>query len=97
MLLEQLSTDAEKWLQNNGYTKSTIYCNYVRFWNGLKKQLRPDTDYSFTGLSSYITNKFGRNLLVELPAELTLKEYRAYNAFRALDEFFNHEMIPGTL
>ena len=96
MLLEQLTINAEKWLQNAGYTKSTIYCNYVRFWNGLKKQLRPDTDYSLLGVFAYITSKFGRNLLIELPAELTLKEYRAYHAFRALDEFFNHEMIPGT-
>ncbi len=96
MLLEKLSTDAEKWLQINGYTESTIYCNYVRFWNGLKKQLGPDTDYTFIGLSSYIISKFGRNLLIEIPTELKSKEYRAYHALRALDEFFNHKMIHGT-
>lgn len=96
MVIEQLSTDAEKWLQNNGYTESTIYCNYVRFWNGFKKSLGLDTEYSLTGLDSYITSKFGRNLLIEKATKLILREYRAYHAFRALDEFFNHQRIPGT-
>ncbi len=96
MLLKQLTNDAEKRLQEKGYAPSTIYCNYVRFWNGLGKYFEPEREYSLDDVYTYITNRHGRNLLLELPTTMTLQEYRTYVAFRALDEFFHHGRIPGT-
>ena len=44
MNIKQLSEEASIWLKGHGYTKSTKYANYVRFWNGLVKSTNKNTD-----------------------------------------------------
>ncbi len=45
MEIKQLSEKAAIWLKDHGYTESTSYVNYVRFWNGLVKSTDKKTDF----------------------------------------------------
>ena len=59
MLLKQLTKDAETWLRCQGYTQSTIYHNFVRFWNRFCKEEGTDGVYSDTQLKDYVLRAFG--------------------------------------
>jgi len=96
MKAKELSEKAANWLANNQYTKSTIYIGYVRFWNGFVKSIAKDTDFSKKTLTDYIIGKYGRDLLIETPQTLPLKEYRVYRAFKSLEDFHEFGAISGT-
>lgn len=96
MLLLQLTKEAEAWLQKNGYTKSTIYHNFIRHWNKLRKTLGNDSEFSKRNTASYCMQLFGKNLMDEIPSSLSLKEYRISHALRSLAEFYESGSISGT-
>jgi integrase/recombinase XerD len=96
MLLAELTTSARQYLLNRGYTKTTIYHNYVWHWNSFSKTLDSNADYDIDLLVSYITQQYGKNLLLMTPEEMSHREYIRYVAFRALDRFFKTATIPGT-
>ena len=96
MKVKQLTEKAINWLENNQYTKSTIYINYVRFWNGLIKSISKDIDFSKKVSTNYIIGKYGGDILDKPPQTLPLKEYRVYRAFKALEEFNDSGIISGT-
>lgn len=96
MKIKQLLAEASGWLEDHGYTDSTKYINYVRFWNGLVKSTDKNTNFSEDISASYVTNKYGRDITGENPSILPPKEYRIYRAFRALEEFHSSGSISGT-
>ena len=96
MKVKQLSEEAANWLAKNQYTKSTIYINYVRFWNGLVKSSAKDADFTKRVIADYIIGKYGRDILNGSPQTLPVKEYRVYRAFKALEEFHDSGTISGT-
>ena len=96
MLLKQLTKDAEAWLQSQGYTKSTIYHNFVRFWNRFCKAQGTDDGYSENQLRNYALQAFGIDLGTACPSSLPLKHYRAFHAFKSLAEFASTKEITGT-
>lgn len=96
MKINQLLEEAHRWLIDHGYTKSTCYVNYVRFWNGLSKSTDTNTDFSEAISASYVTTKYACNILKENPSTLPPKEYRIYRAFKALEEFHSTGSISGT-
>lgn len=96
MLLKQLTKDAEEWLQNQGYTQSTIYHNFVRFWNRLSKLEGTDGVYSENQLKNYALQAFGIDLGTGYPSSLPLKDYRAFHAFKSLAEFARTKGMAGT-
>ncbi len=97
MLFLQLTKEAEAWLQKNGYTKSTIYHSFVRHWNKLRKNLGNDSEYSKQSMADYCIRLFGKNLMEEMPSDLSLKEYRISHALRSLVEFMSLVLFPGLL
>lgn len=96
MLLLQLTKEAEAWLQKNGYTKSTIYYNFVRHWNKLRETLGSDSEFNRRNTADYCMQLFGKNLMDEMPSGLSLKEYRISHALRSLVEFYESGSISGT-
>ena len=96
MLLKQLTKDAETWLRCQGYTQSTIYHNFVRFWNRFCKEEGTDGVYSDTQLKDYVLRAFGIDFGTACPSTLSLKEYRASHAFRSLAEFASTNAMAGT-
>ena len=96
MLLKQLTKDAETWLRCQGYTQSTIYHNFVRFWNRFCKEEGTDGVYSDTQLKDYVLRAFGIDFGTACPSTLSLKEYRAFHAFRSLAEFASTNAMAGT-
>ena len=96
MKIKQLLEEASNWLKDHGYTESTRYVNYVRFWNGLVKSIGKNTEFSEDILASYVTNKYGRNIMEENPSILPPKEYRVHRAFKTLEEFHSIGSISGT-
>ena len=96
MTIKQLREEATGWLQENGYTKSTIYVNYVRLWNGFEKAMDKGAVYAGAAADSYVTQRYGRDIMRENPSLLPLKENRIYRAFRALDDFYTSRSILGT-
>lgn len=96
MLLKQLTKDAEEWLQNQGYTQSTIYHNFVRFWNRLCKVEGTDGTYSEDQLRDHVLQVFGIDLGTGCPSSFPLKDYRAFHAFKLLAEFAGTKAMTGT-
>lgn len=96
MEIKQLSKKAAIWLKDHGYTESTSYVNYVRFWNGLVKSTDKNTEFSKFISATYVTNKYGRGIMEENPSLLPPKEYRVYRAFQALETFHSVGSISGT-
>lgn len=96
MLLKQLTKEAETWLQKQGYTQSTIYCNFVRFWNRLSKSEETESVYSENQLKIYVLKTFGIDIDTACPSSLPLKDYRVFHAFTSLAEFANTQGITGT-
>ena len=88
MLLKQLTKDAEAWLQSQGYTKSTIYHNFVRFWNRFCKAQGTNDGYSENRLRNYALQAFGIDLGTACPSSLPLKYYRAVS--------YTHLTLPTT-
>ncbi len=96
MLLTELTASAKQYLLNCGYTKNTIYHNYVWHWNSFSKTLNSNVEYDIDLLMDYITQQYGRNLLLMIPEEMSHREYIRYVAFRALNSFSKTGTIPGT-
>ena len=96
MKIKQLLEEASNWLIDHGYTESTRYVNYVRFWNGLVKSIDKNTEFSEDILASYVTNKYGRDIMKENPSILPPKEYHVHRAFKTLEEFHSIGSISGT-
>ena len=96
MNIKQLSEEASIWLKGRGYTESTKCVNYERFWNGLVKSTNENTDFSEDILDSYVTNKYGRDIMGENPSILPPRDYRIYRAFKAFKEFHSTGSISGT-
>lgn len=96
MLLKQLIKDAEAWLRCQSYTQSTIYHNFVRFWNRFYKAEGTDENYSENQLRNYTLQAFGIDLGTVCPSSLPLKDYRAFHAFRSLAEFASTKEMTGT-
>ena len=96
MKIKKLSEDAANWLKTRQYTESTVYINYVRFWNGLVKSAGDNTDFSRRISINYVIGKYDRDILSQDPQMLPPKEYRIYRAFRALEEFHDLGVISGT-
>jgi hypothetical protein len=94
--IEQLLKEASGWLKDHGYTKSTTYISYVRFWNGFAKSTGKDFHYSKAIADNYVTKKYSRDIMGENPSILPPKEYRVYRAFQALHEFHSTHSILGT-
>jgi len=83
-------------LKDQCFTDSTIYINYRRYWNGFLKSNDADAEFSSQIVSDYLIRKCGRNLLLEEPSALPLKEYRIRHAFQSLSYFYNFQSMPGT-
>lgn len=96
MQINRLSEEAAKWLEKNQYTPHTIYCNYVRFWNGLAKSVGEGAEFCNSIAEGYIASKYGRNISSVAPKALPSKEHRAHRAFKALEEFHDTGAISGT-
>lgn len=96
MLLTELTSSARQYLLNRGYTKTTVYHNYVWHWNSFLKALNDNVEYDIDLLANYITQQYGKNLLLMTPERMSHREYIRYVAFRALDSFSQTGMIPGT-
>ena len=96
MTIEQLLEEAFGWLKDHGYTQSTTYISYVRFWNGFVKSTSKDFQYSKTIADNYVSEKYGWDIMNENPSILPPKEYRVYRAFQALHEFHSTQSILGT-
>ena len=96
MTIKQLREEATGWLIERGYTESTIYVNYVRFWNGFEKSMDKSTVYLKEAADDYVTQKYGWDIMKENPSLLPLNESRIYRAFRALYDFYTSHNILGT-
>ena len=96
MLLKQLTSDAERWLHDHDYTESTIYHNYVRFWNKFCKEEGGDANYSYSLLTAFAASTLSIDMEKASPSALSLKDYRAYHALKSLDSFASAGTIPGT-
>ncbi len=78
------------------FTDSTIYINYRRYWNGFIKSTYFETVFNLQSINNYLIFKCDRNLLLEDPSVLPIKEYRIRHAFHSLIYFFNFQSMPGT-
>jgi len=96
MLLTELTASAKQYLLDRGYAKTTVNHNYVWHWNSFSKTLDSNARYDTDLLVGYITMRYGKNLLLMMPEEMSHREYIRYVAFRALDSFFKTGTIPGT-
>lgn len=96
MLLTELTASARQYLLNSGYTKTTVYHNYVWHWNSFSKTLNSNVEYDIDLLVGYITQQYSKNLLLMTPEEMSHREYIRYVAFRALDSFSKTGTILGT-
>jgi len=95
MQLKQLINSARQYLQDNGYTASTIYHNYVWHWNTFFKSVG-DFEYSYGLLTGYVICRFNRNLFQSAVSDMKRDEYRNYHALLALNSFYDEGVIPGT-
>ena len=95
MQLKQLIESAKQYLQDNGYTDSTIYHNYVWHWNSLLKNVG-DSLYSYSLMEGYICNRFDRNIFLAPISSLNRDEYRVYHALLELDHFHDDGVMTGT-
>lgn len=96
MLLTQLIESARRYLTDHGYTKSTVYHNYVWHWNSFSKTIATDAVYETSLLTDYLPQMYGKNLLLLTPEAMSHSEYIRFVAFRALDSFYKTGSIPGT-
>ena len=86
MKVALLIDSAKEWMNEKGFTKSTIYCNFIRFWNDFEKT-SSDTEYSYSSLEKYILSKYGSNILQVPTSSLAQKISRAAHALQSLDDF----------
>lgn len=92
--ITEITDSACRCLKDQSFTDSTIYINYRRYWNDFLKSTDADAEFGFQIVSDYLILKHGRNLLLEKPSELPLKEYRVRHAFQSLSYFYNFQSIP---
>lgn len=96
MNITKLTENASQCLKAHYFADSTIYVNYRWHWNGFIKSIDSDTEFRPQVVSDYLIRKYGRDLLLEEPSALSLKEYRVRHAFQSLIYFYNFYSIPGT-
>jgi len=96
MKIKQLVEEAAILLKSQGYTKSTVYISYVRFWNGLARSTDEDIEFSESVVTNYVISKYGQDIMSENPSSLPPKEYRIYRAFKSLQEFYLTQSISGS-
>ncbi len=96
MNITELTERAYRCLKEQRFTDSTIYINYQRHWNGLLKSTDVERKFEFQIVSDYLIRRYGRNLLLEEPSVMPLKEYRIRHAFQSLIYFYNFQSMPGT-
>lgn len=96
MNITELTDRASRCLKDQYFTDSTIYVNYRRHWNGFLKSTDADTEFGFQVVSDYLIRMCGRDLLLEEPSTLSLKEYRIHHAFQSLIFFYKFQSMPGT-
>lgn len=96
MNITKLTDSACRCLKDQFFTNSTIYVNYQRHWKGLLKSTDADTEFDFQVVRDYLIRRYGRDLLLEEPSALSLKEYRVRHAFQSLNYFYNFQSMPGT-
>ncbi len=94
--ITELTDNACRYLNEQCFTASTIYINYQRHWNSLIKSTDIDVNFSLQLVNDYLIKKFGINLLLKEPFELTLKQYRVRHAFKSLIYFYKFKSMPGT-
>lgn len=95
MNITELTDSACRCLKDQSFTDSTIYINYRRYWNGFLKSTDADAEFDFRIVIDYLIRKYSRNLLLEEPSVLPLKEYRVRHAFQSLIYFYNFQLIPA--
>ncbi|GAB2541441.1 tyrosine-type recombinase/integrase [Gracilibacillus alcaliphilus] len=83
-------------LEKQLFTKSSIYINYRWHWNRFIKSIYFETEFNLQSINNYLIHKCGRNLLLEDPSVLPVKEYRIRHAFHSLIYYFNYQSMPGT-
>jgi hypothetical protein len=96
MNITELTDSACHCLKEQCFTDSTIYIGYRWYWNGFLKSSEADAEFSSQIVNDYLIRKYGRNLLLEEPSSLPLKEYRIRYAFHSLIYFYNFQSMPGT-
>jgi len=96
MNISELTDNACRYLKDQCFTGSTIYINFRRHWNGFLKSTDADAEFDLQIISGYLIRKYGRDLLLEEPSALPLKEYRIRHAFESLIYFYNFKSMPGT-
>lgn len=96
MLLTELAASAREYLLTRRYKETTVYLNYVRHWNSFSKTLDSSVEYNTSLLVNYITQRYGRNILLLKSEEMSHLEYVRYVAFRALESFSKTGTISGT-
>jgi len=94
MNITELTDSACHCLKDQCFTDSTIYIGYRWYWNGFLKSHDADAEFSSQIVSDYLIRKCGRNLLLEEPSALPLKEYRIRHAFQSLIYFYNFQSMP---
>jgi hypothetical protein len=96
MNIIELTDSACRCLKDQCFTDSTIYTNYRRYWNGFLKSTDAEVEFGIQLVRDYLIRKYGKNLLLEEPSEMPLKEYRIRRAFQSLIYFYNFQSMPGT-
>jgi integrase/recombinase XerD len=92
----KLIDSAYRCLKGQCFTQSTICINYKRYWNDFLKSTDNDAEFNIKNVSNYLIRKHGRDLLIEEPSTLSLKEYRIRHAFKSLIYFYKFKLMPGT-
>jgi len=95
MNITELTDSACCCLKDQSFTDATIN-NYRWYWNGFLKSTDDDAEFGVQIVSDYLIRKYGRNLLLEEPSALPLKEYHIRYAFQSLIYFYNFQSMPGT-
>ena len=96
MNITELTDSACHCLKDQCFTDSTIYIGYRWYWNGFLKSNDAEAEFNSQIVSDYLIRKCGRNILLEEPLALPLKEYRIRHAFQSLIYFYNFQSMPGT-
>ena len=96
MNIIELTDSAFHCLKGQCFTDSTIYHNYRWHWNGFLKSTDAEAEFGFQLVGDYLIRRYGRNLLLDEPSEMPVKEYRIRRAFQSLIYFYNFQSMPGT-
>jgi len=89
----KLINNAYHYLNDQYFTQSTIYINYKRHWDDFLKSTNTEAEFCIKNVSNYLIKRHNRDLLIEEPSTLSLKEYRIRHAFKSLIYFYKFKSM----